>query len=371
MGATATTKSEPPLVKDTSRFKYSTEFGFNAEMMWEQMAGRGYVVPNDLFFVRQSSETPRISPEEWKLTVSGPGVTRPLELTYDQLLALPAVKSVMCCVECAGNGRTFYKEIFGQDTYAQDEEGAKIDLPQWRLGAVGVAEWTGVQLGEVLERAGLKPSARDIVPEGLDQSRLRRPMSRAKALEDDTLLVFGMNGEPLPADHGFPVRVLTPGWVGNHNVKWVGHIEVAEEPVYTPWNTQYYVLIGPDYQPVPPSMGPIVDVQAMKSALELAWPAKLPTGTQTIRGRSWGSERIAEVEYSLDDGHTWFPARLIEPNEAYAWVRWCFDWSPTPGEYTIRARATDDKGNQQPDTVPFNQQGYNYGAVVAHPVTVA
>jgi DMSO/TMAO reductase YedYZ molybdopterin-dependent catalytic subunit len=196
-------------------------------------------------------------------------------------------------------------------------------------------------------------------------------MSIAKAMQDDTLLVFAMNGDPLPADHGFPVRVLTPGWVGNHSVKWVGHIEVAEEPVFTPWNTEYYVMIGPGYQPEPPSLGPIVDAQVMKSAFELAWPAKLPAVAHTIRGRSWGPDRIAKVEYSLDDGRTWSPARVSGPNEAQAWVRWSFDWAPTAGEYKIRARATDDKGNRQPDSVPFNLQGYNYGAVVAHPVAVA
>ncbi|MGH8991379.1 MAG: sulfite oxidase [Acidimicrobiia bacterium] len=365
-------KGEAALVKPTppSEFIYSTEFGFNAEMLWENMAGRGYLVPNDLFFVRQSSETPRIAAENWKLTVDGPGVTRPFELTYDQLLALPAVRSVVRGIECAGNGRVFYREIFGQDTYADDEDGGKVELPQWRLGAVGVAEWTGVQLGEVLERAGVKPSARDVVPHGLDESQMRRPMSMAKAMEDDTLLVYAMNGEPLPADHGFPVRVLTPGWIGNHSIKWVGRIEVAEEAVYTPWNTQYYVMVGPDYRPAPPSLGPIVDVQVMKSALELAWPARLTPTPHTIGGRSWGPRGVARVEYSVDDGRTWAPARLSEPSEPTAWVQWSFDWEPAPGEYRIRARAIDPQGNAQPDAVPFNQQGYNYGAVVAHPVTV-
>jgi len=358
------------LVKDTSpdKFRYTTEFGFNAEMLWENMAGQGYLVPNEQFFVRQSAKTPRIAPEEWQLTVGGPGVTRPLRFTYDELLALPGATSVVRYLECAGNGRTFFGEVLGQDTFAEDEDGP-IALPQWRLGAVGVAEWTGIPLGEVLERAGIKPTATDVVPEGLDEVKLRRPMPVAKAMADDTLLVFAMNGDPLPADHGFPVRVLTPGWVGNHSVKWVGHIEVSEEPVFTPWNTQYYVMLGPDYRPEPPSPGPIVDVQVTKSALELAWPATLPAGPHTIGGRSWGPDGVSRVEYSLD-GRTWSDARLVGPNEPQAWVRWSFDWHPTPGDYAIRVRATDTKGNRQPDSVPYNEQGYNYGAIVAHPVTV-
>ena len=122
--------------------------------------------------------------------------------------------------------------------FVEDEKGAKVTLPQLRLGAVGVAEWTGVPLGAILERAGVKPSARDVVPVGLDESKLRRPMSIAKAMEDDTLLAFAMNGSPLPDDHGFPVRAIVPGWVGNHSVKWVGSIEVAEEPVFVPQNTK-------------------------------------------------------------------------------------------------------------------------------------
>ena len=108
----------------------------------------------------------------------------------------------------------------------------------------------------------------------------------------------------------------------------------------------------------------------MKSAFELAWPAKLPAGARKIGGRSWGPQPIKRVEYSVDDGRTWTAAKLYDPNEPKAWVRWSFDWAPTPGEYKIRARAIDDKGNKQPDASPYNQQGMNYGAVVAHPVTV-
>jgi len=370
-----TTKVPIPsaLVKDTppSQFTYTTELGFNAEMNWKQMAGLGYLVPNHLFFVRQSSPTPRLTPQNWKLTVSGPGVTKPLEFTYDQLLALPSVKSVVRCVECAGNGRTFFKEVLGQDTFVAGDNGAKVSLAQWRLGAVGVAEWTGVPLGEILQRAGVKPTAKDVVPGGVDQSALKRPMSIAKAMEDDTLLVYAMNGDTLPADHGYPVRVLTPGWVGNQSVKWVGSIEVAEEPVFVPQNTTLYVYIGPDYKPEPPRLGPVVERQVMKSAFELAWPAQLKPGAQKIGGRAWGPDPIKGVEYSIDDGKTWSPAKLSDPNVPEAWVRWSFDWAPTPGEYKIRARAIDDKGNKQPDAVPYNQLGMNYGAVVAHPVTVA
>ncbi|MGH8896848.1 MAG: sulfite oxidase [Egibacteraceae bacterium] len=359
--APAVTGTEHPFVKAVTEDKF-IRHGTNAEMRWEQMARRGYVVGNDLFFVRDHTSTPRIDPAAWRLTVSGSGVAHPLALTYDELLALPAVTSVTRFVECAGNGRTFFKEA----------QGLQAKGSQWRLGAIGVAEWTGVPLGAVLERAGLKSTARDVMPAGLDELKVRRPIPVAKALQDDTLLVFAMNGEPLPPDHGFPVRALVPGWIGIASVKWVGHIEVSEEPLFSDWNTGSYVLVGPTYQPEGSHKGPVLTAQVVKSALELPWPASLAAGQHTVRGRSWsGQGRIAKVEYRLDDGPVWQPAQLHEPNFLTAWARWSFTWdAPPPGEHTIRVRATDDRGNTQPDHVPFNEMGYLYGAVVAHPVNV-
>lgn len=337
------------------------DYGSNKEMRWEQMYQRGYVVPNELFFVRNHTRTPHIEVSTWRLRVEGSGVRRPLELTYDELLAMPSV-SVLRFIECAGNGRSFFEAAYGK----------KAQGTQWKLGAVGVAEWTGVPLHAILDRAGLKRSARDVMPQGLDDLRVRRPMSITKALAADTLLVYAMNGAPLPPDHGFPVRVLTPGWIGVANIKWVGHIEVSEEALYAPWNTDTYVLLGPDYQPTPPAKGPALASQSIKSALELAWNGSLPAGRHLIRGRAWSPfAKIARVEYSMDQGKTWQQARLRDPNLAQAWVRWDFDWEAGPGRYVIHARATDEAGYTQPDQVPWNDQGYLYNAVVGHPVALA
>ncbi len=336
------------------------DFASNKEMRWENMASRGYLVPNELFFVRDHSRTPRIEVSTWRLKVEGSGVSRPLELSYDDILSLPET-SVIRYVECAGNGRSFFEAAYGK----------RASGTQWKLGAIGVAEWTGVPLREILNRAGLKPTARDVMPEGLDELRVRRPMSIAKALEDDTLLVYAMNGSPLPPDHGFPVRVLAPGWVGVANVKWVGRLEVSEQPLYTPWNTENYVFIGPDYAPVPPAKGPVLTTQSPKSAFELPWDGELPSGRRTIRGRSWSPfGKISRVEYSVDRGITWQTAMLREPNISRAWVRWDFEWDAKPGSYSLRARATDEQGNRQPATVPFNEQGYLFNAVIGHPLTI-
>jgi hypothetical protein len=212
---------------------------------------------------------------------------------------------------------------------------------------------------------------KDVMPEGLDDLKVRRPIPVTKAMTEDTLLAYAMNGEPLPPDHGFPVRMLVPGWIGAANIKWVGRLEVSEEALFSPWNVETYIFIGSDYQPTPPAKGLVLSMQNLKSALELDMGAQLPAGRHLMTGRSWSPfGKITQVEYSLDRGVTWQQARLEEPRIAPAWVRWAFDWDARPGHYTIRVRAADEHGHVQPDRVPWNEQGYLYNAVVDHPVVV-
>jgi DMSO/TMAO reductase YedYZ molybdopterin-dependent catalytic subunit len=242
---------------------------------------------------------------------------------------------------------------------------------QWRYGGIGVAEWTGVPLGAVLELARVRrDTPRDILNvlvEGLDSVKVNRPLSLAKAFEDDTLLAYAFNGEPVPADHGFPVRAIVPGWVGINNIKWVGRIEVRSSVIDVPTTTKTYVLEGPDY----PSKV-VLREQTLKSAVALPWGATLPAGRQRVRGFAWSPVgRIGRVEYSLDRGATWQPAALREPNIARAWVRWEFEWDARPGDHAILTRAFDDRGNGQPASIPWNAQGYGYNVPVPHPVKVA
>ena len=329
--------------------------GTNAEMRWEAMRGQGYVTPTDRFFVRNHTGTPRIDLDSWRLRVHGSGVRRELSLSYRDLLRLPSV-TLTRFVECAGNGRS----LFGT------QQGQAATGTAWGLGAVGVARWTGVRLSSVLERAHPTRKALDVMPVGLDSMAVRRPMPLEKALAHDTLLVYGMNGQALPPDHGFPVRVLLPGWVGVSNVKWVGSIEVSEEPLYSQWNTPSYRMFGPAYPDTP-----LVTTQVVKSALELPFPATVRPGRQLLTGRSWSAYgRIARVEVSVDGG-PWHRADLDHRNEPAAWRQWSTPWVAKPGDHTVRVRARDDRGHVQPDTVPYNEQGYLFGAVVSHPVTVA
>ena len=233
-----------------------------------------------------------------------------------------------------------------------------------------------MRLADVLERAGVLPAAVDVMPSGLDSTVLvngvdaghvRRPIPVAKAL-DDALLAYAMNGKPLPLDHGYPLRLVVPGWVGVANVKWVGQIEVSATPLFSVWNTTQYVLTGPTYSGSPP-----LTTQAVKSAFELPRGAVFPAGRlQILTGRSWsGNAAIGRVDVSADGGTTWKPARLHGANVPKAWARWSFEWTPpAAGAYTLQARATDTTGAVQPVTVPFNDAGYGFSAIVRHPVVV-
>lgn len=333
-----------------------------AEMPFEVMAGKGYLMPNSVFYTFAHGHAPTVDVGTWRLKLGGDGVEKPLELTYDQLINLPS-RTVTRYLECAGNGRAFY------DLFLQE----KAMGPQWHLGGYGIAEWTGVPFSELLSRAGLKKNAREVMPAGVDSQTARRPMPLDKAMADDTLLVYLMNREILPADHGFPARAFLPGWVGSSSIKWVSEVIVSTEPIHVTMNTTSYVLIGPDYQPEPPAKGPVITTQVVKSACCLPWPATLQPGDQKVSGYAWSPfGKIAHVDLSLDGGKTFQEATLIEPNIERAGVRWEFEFAARPGNMTITPRATDDKGNTQWDVSrqKWNQLGYLFGAMVPHPVKV-
>ena len=337
----------------------------NLEMRWENMYNRGYLVPNELFFVRNNNPTPRIDPANYKLEITGDGVSNPRSFSYDEVLSMPSI-SVIRAVECAGNGRSFFQAAYGKEASGT----------QWKLGGIGVAEWTGVPMREVLSRAEVKSNAKDVMPISLDEKKIQRPIPIEKALAEDTLLVYAMNGNILPPDHGFPIRTLVPGWVGIANIKWVGGIQVSTSPLFSLYNTEKYILIGDDY-PVSEELqatgvlGEIATEQKPKSAFELPWNGEIASGNRLLRGRSWsGQGTITQVEVSFDDGQTWQQARLREPNLPQAWVRWDLDWDARPGTYKLQARATDDRGMTQPERVPFNEKGYLYWGVATHSIAV-
>ncbi|WP_406370266.1 sulfite oxidase [Streptomyces sp. NBC_01550] len=342
--------------------------GTNAETNFAALRSTGLLTPADRFFVRNHTVTPRIDAAGWRLTVWGSGLTgSAVDFTYDQLRALPSVTRT-AFVECAGNARSFYST----------QQNQQVSGTAWTLGAIGTARWRGVRLADVLRLAGIGRNAVDVLPRGLDNEvvsdgtnlgRVRRPLPVAKAL-DDVILAYEMNGEPLPPDHGYPVRLIVPSWVGIANIKWVGDIEVSAEPLLSPWNTGLYRLFGPAY---PPEGSAPLTRQTLKSAFELAPGESVPVHRhQVLTGRSWsGGAPVRTVEVSTDGGTRWRRARLRDEPRSGSWVRWSADWLPKErGPAVLMARATDRTGRTQPDVAVHNTQGYLFDAVVRHGVHV-
>ncbi|OQR63882.1 sulfite oxidase [Streptomyces maremycinicus] len=365
--APAAAATSPGIVKALPDDRFTVR-GTNAETKFASLAGTGYHTPVDHFFVRNHTSTPVLDADEWALTVHGDGLTHgsPVEFTLADLKKLPSVTRT-AFVECAGNGRSFFTS----------QQGQTVSGTAWTLGAIGTARWHGVRLADVLRRAGLSRHAVDVLPRGLDADyvtadgtdlgRVRRPLPVSKAL-DDVLLAYEMNGEPLPYDHGFPVRVLVPNWIGIASIKWVGDIEVSAQPLYSPWNTDFYRLFGSAH---PEGGSAPLTRQTVKSAWELPWDASLEAGAvHRLTGRSWsGAGAVVRVDVSTDGGTRWRRARLHDAPRRAGWVRWSTDWRPSaPGGYTLLARATDSTGRTQPDTTVPNTQGYLFDAVVRHPV---
>ncbi|MCI0683464.1 MAG: sulfite oxidase [Gemmataceae bacterium] len=302
---------------------------------------RSWVTPNRLFFVRNHFAMPELSLDRWRLRVGG-AVQRPLELTFDDIAALPE-RTVFATMECAGNGRSFLS--------------AKQAGVPWGAGAVGHAEWTGVPLHVVLQRAGLKPGTREIVFEGHDtgtEADHPQPMNFArslpldKALDQDTLLAYRMNGEMLEPSHGFPLRLLVPGWYGVASVKWLRGIDAVEQQFRGYYQTVKYTIqrvTGRGQETL------VVGPMAVKS--EIIRPRAgetLGIGTNRLFGVAWaGPDAVAGVAISHDAGRSWTEAQLIGPRAPYSWTMWEYLWEVAePGAYTLAARATSTGGQVQP-----------------------
>jgi DMSO/TMAO reductase YedYZ molybdopterin-dependent catalytic subunit len=284
---------------------------------------------------------PPVDPATWTLTVEG-RVARRQNWTLDELLALPE-RTVFATVECAGNGRSFLTP--------------HVHGVQWGAGAVGHAEWTGVPLRLVLERAGVAADAAEVLFEGADigsESDHPEPMAfarslpLAKALHPDTLLAYRMNGDWLEPDHGYPLRLFVPGWYGVASVKWLRRIEVLDHPFKGYFQSVKYTVqrrrgAGLETEVVGP--------MAVKS--EVVRPRAgevLGLGGNRFFGVAWaGEEAVARVEVSTDGGRTWDAAALIGPQAAYSWTLWEYFWEAhQPGEYTILVRAVSAGGKTQP-----------------------
>lgn len=326
----------------------------------------GFITSNEDFFVRCHFPIPEITRDTWRLKISGE-VQQSLEFTWEELRALPAT-TLTATIECAGNGRVFLTP--------------KVDGAQWERGAVGNAVWIGVRLAEVLERAGLKASAREIILVGGDRGEIEsaprpggkvhysRSLPVAKA-NDDVLLAWQMNGQDLTPAHGFPVRAIVPGWYGMASVKWLSEIVVIADSFHG-----YYQSVDYAYwqrEAGEPSLVPITEMQ-VKAQIARPGPAERVPFRQTylVRGAAWSSEaEITRVEISTDLGKNWQQARLDEKTDLHAWRLWDFAWRPEQrGPATLMVRATDAKGRTQPTNRDADRGGYMVNEVLGVDVSV-
>ena len=248
---------------------YFTDFGTNAEMRWASVDPQRYLTPQSRLFVRNHTRTPQVDRSTYALRVYGDGLATPrgegeaLSLSFADLQRLPH-HELTAVVECTGNGRSYFRT----------QQGQTVSGTAWTLGAVGTVRWSGVRLRDVLASVGLSPDAVSIQATGLDDpfvsggtdyGRVRRPFPVEKAL-DDALLAWGINGEDLLPDHGYPLRLVLPGWVGIASIKWLGSLEVSTTQLTSPWNTTFYRMVGPDW----PADSPPLTVNPVRSAWELA-----------------------------------------------------------------------------------------------------
>jgi DMSO/TMAO reductase YedYZ molybdopterin-dependent catalytic subunit len=323
-----------------------------------------YLTPTRLFYIRSHFTVPDIDPDSYCLRVGG-AVRRPFSLTYQELRDLPSATSV-ALLECAGNSRVFL---------VPQAKGA-----QWELGAVGNAEWTGVPLAALLERAGVDDDACEIVLHGSDRGTpaeepvppgpiaYARSLPRSKALGPEVLIAYQMNGRDLPKDHGYPARAIVPGHYGMASVKWLTGIHAVREPFHGYWQTSDYAYWDRlDGQPVRRALREV----KVKSEISrpMVYETLAPDEVYMVFGAAWAGEtEVTDVAVSTDGGQTWRAARFLDPAQRYAWRRWTCEWrTPArPGRYTVLARATDANGHMQPDSHDPNYGSY----VVNHPLPI-
>ena len=322
----------------------------------------GVVMPNARFYVRNHFPVPSLDAATWRLGVRGL-VEQPLTLSLRDLQNMRS-QTLVATLECAGNGRSFF------DPPTPGE--------QWRLGAVSTAEWTGVPLADVLDRAVPSSSATTVVLRGTDTGIVERspepvPFERGLSLDDargsEALLAYAMNGEPLPLQHGYPLRVIVPGWYAVTSVKWLAEIELTDRPFDGFFQVDRYVFEWESDQGT--TIEP-VRLQRVRSLItEPSEGAEVPLGDAVIRGVAWsGAAPIGSVDVSID-GQPWQAATLVGERRRHRWQWWELITRFTePGPVTIRSRATDLAGRTQPERVEWNRLGYGGNAIQTVEVVV-
>jgi DMSO/TMAO reductase YedYZ molybdopterin-dependent catalytic subunit len=303
----------------------------------------GVVMPNARFYIRNHFQIPNLDPAAWRLEVGGL-VERQLSLSLAQLRALPS-RSAVITLECAGNGRAGFEP--------------RVPGEQWGVGAVSTAEWTGVPLAEVLERAGVQRAAREVVFRGADSGEVEkgdgsvhfeRSLVVDQLASTGALLAYAMNGEELPVHHGYPLRLVAPSWYAVASVKWLTHIDLIDRPFDGHFQIDRYHIDGK----------PLTLQQVRAIVIEPRPGQPVEPGHVVIRGVAWsGAAPIAQVEVSID-GASWQAATLIGERRRHSWQWWelAARIDSVDRDVVVRARATDLAGRTQPEEPRWNGLGY-------------
>ena len=303
-----------------------------------------FITPAKSFYVRNHFPVPTIDKSKWRLRVEGE-VGKPFEINFDELTKLES-KKIPAMLECAGNSRSFLEP--------------KVKGVQWHIGGVGNAEWSGVPLSNLLERAEVKANALEVIFEGADRGKLEDPKSPRgeinfarsipMAKSGDVVLAYKMNSEELPSEHGFPVRAIVPGWYAVASVKWVQRIIVTDKPFGGYYQTLDYAYWKRDGQ-----QARLTALSEMQTKAVIMHPGEGETVSKNssirVRGAAWtGNGEIKKVEVSADGGSAWNAAKLLGEAKPNAWRLWEFDWKTpaAPGTATLIARATNSNGQTQP-----------------------
>ena len=313
-----------------------------------------WITPDEHFYIRNHfSEIPDLNKSTWRLVVNGE-VHNPLSLSFDDVLAMPS-KELVVTLECAGNSRAYV---------TPPAEGLGF-----RHGAVSTARWKGVPLPLLLDKAGLRSAARDIVFKGADYGEeeeegvafnldYRRSLPLDRTLHPDTLLAYEMNGEALTPAHGYPVRLIVPGWYGMASVKWLVNIEVWDRPFDGFFQQRRYVVISEGIDSL--DREPVRTLKVKSLMTRPRHGEVIQQGPFTIRGLAWsGNGEITKVEVSTEGGCSWQQATLLGEPTPNAWRLWEVDWHASrPGHYILMVRATDSSGDVQPASIMWNFRGY-------------